>query len=260
MTHTSPTHIRAFARYFQFNNLRTLSTDAPSELRVLNAGVYQAYIDPTRRYDNQLLIQAESSASQLTTALALYANTPAPEISVAPAADSATLRNWMSEHGFQREFNHQFLQLRSRDYTASNAHSRVRVERWTSARADDFLALLKTSGLQCSDAIWQAKRHLYCTDAFRCFVAYHGDTPCAWATTYLDEDVATLANAFTQEAARGNGSQTALLHARIRDAIEHGATLLFTDVMPESTSARNCLSVGFEPVVTRQVWCKSESD
>ncbi|EKO3535407.1 GNAT family N-acetyltransferase [Vibrio fluvialis] len=258
MTHTSPTHIRAFARYFQFNNARTLSTDAPSELRVLNAGVYQAYIDPTRRYDNQLLIQAECSVSQLATALDLYANGPAPEISVAPAADSVTLENWMSDNGFQREFDHQFLQLRSQDYHSSDYHPVVRVERWTSTRADDFLALLKTSGLQCSDEIWQAKRHLYCSDAFRCFVAYQGDTPCAWATTYLDDDVATLANAFTQEAARGNGCQTALLHARIRDAIEHGAMLLLTDVMPESTSARNCLSVGFEPVVTRQVWCQSE--
>lgn len=136
-----------------------------------------------------------------------------------------TLENWMSDNGFQREFDHQFLQLRSRDYHSSDYHPVVRVERWTSTRADDFLALLKTSGLQCSDEIWQAKRHLYCSDAFRCFVAYQGDTPCAWATTYLDDDVATLANAFTQEAARGNGCQTALLHARIRDAIEHGATL-----------------------------------
>ncbi|WP_407641485.1 GNAT family N-acetyltransferase [Alginatibacterium sediminis] len=132
----------------------------------------------------------------------------------------------------------------------------MKVERWSHDNVDEFLALLKTSGLECSDEIWEKKRSLYCTNTFRSYVAKINGKPCAWATSFIESECVILANAYTQERYRSKGCQTALLRARIEDAISLGIKLILTYVMPNSTSSKNCKSVGFSSVGVRSVWCK----
>ncbi|UAB69030.1 GNAT family N-acetyltransferase [Vibrio sp. SCSIO 43132] len=243
--------------YFHFSNERTLSTDLASELFTVEAGGCAVYVDKTRKYDNQIIIHGACSSEALESHLMLFEDSFSPEISIEPQAITNELKSWLSNRGFAPVFEHEFLELRASNYAVStDVSDQVSVERWDYNKVDEFLALLKTSGLKCTNEIWGKKRSLYCSDTFRCYVAKIDGKPCAWATSFIENEYAILANAYTQEIYRSNGCQTALLRARIEDAISLGAEVILTDVMPSSTSSKNCKSVGFSSVGIRSVWCK----
>ncbi|ASA57814.1 GNAT family N-acetyltransferase [Vibrio gazogenes] len=243
--------------YFHFNNERTLSTDLASELFSAEVEGCSVFVDKTRKYDNQIIIHGMCSAENLENHLRLYKHGFSPEISIEPQAMTNELKAWLSSHEFVPAYEHEFLELRAANYVAlADASEQVQVERWSNDHVDAFLALLKTSGLKCSDEIWEKKRSLYCTDTFRCYVATINGKPCAWATSFIEDEYVILANAYTQENYRSKGCQTALLKARIEDAISLGIKVILTDVMPDSTSSKNCKSVGFSRVGIRSVWCK----
>ncbi|QUJ66501.1 GNAT family N-acetyltransferase [Photobacterium sp. GJ3] len=249
----------AYAAYFRFNNARTLSTATPSQLNIIQDDDLTAFIDPTRRYDNQILITHADAVLGLDAFLSHYHESTPPEIHVAPSAVHEALLRTLIEKGYVPAYAHEFLVLAAEAYQPGSQASAVRVEMWGNDQADEFLALLKTSGLTCDDDIWQAKRHLYCSETFRCYVAYVDETPCAWATTFFDGKTAILANAYTQAAFRKQGCQTALLHQRIQDAVAQGANRLLTDVMSDSASSKNCKAVGFSTHTIRTVWEKALS-
>lgn len=250
----------AFTRYFRFNNERTLSTDVPSALRVIETDDYTAYLDSTRRYDNQVVVHGSCPEATLRSVLQLYPPENAPEISIERTTENEALEPFLRQQGFQPAYLHEFLYRAAKEpMPRSTEQHPVRVERWGSDRADDFLQLLKTSGLSCADSIWQSKRPLYCTDRFRCYVAFVENTPCAWATSFIDHQVATLANAYTQEAFRGQGCQTALLRARIEDAAALGVEWLLTDVLADTVSSKNCKAFGFRRRSVKAVWEPSEN-
>ncbi|WP_438464510.1 N-acetyltransferase [Marinomonas sp. PE14-40] len=247
----------AYSRYFRLNNKRSLSTMLPSELSIIESLGLIAYIDKTRKYDNQILIHRSCDLDYLTSVYSLYDPESLPEISIEAGLESDELKLWLNEHGYQPSNQHDFLSLnRSQAKLNRMQLNNVTVERWQVDRADDFLALLKTSGLTCSDQIWKEKKSYYCTESFRVFIAYFYGNPCAWATSYVKNDVAILANAFTQEDVRGQGCQLALLNTRIEDAIALETELILTDVIPDSISQKNCRSVGFISDGIRQVWVR----
>ncbi|WP_076590442.1 GNAT family N-acetyltransferase [Vibrio ostreicida] len=246
-----------YRSYFQFNNERTLSTDLESELFSSAFEGCSVFIDKTRKYDNQINIHGACTAGDLESHLNLYKNGFPPEISIEPQAIANELKEWLSNREFVPAYEHEFLELKAVNYVPlEEVSDEVTVERWTHENVDAFLTLLKTSGLECSDELWQKKRSLYCTDTFRCYVAKINGEPCAWATSFIENEFAILANAYTQESYRSNGCQTALLRARISDAMSLGVQVILTDVMPSSTSSKNCKSVGFCGVGVRSVWCK----
>ncbi|MCW0470003.1 GNAT family N-acetyltransferase [Vibrio chagasii] len=117
--------------------------------------------------------------------------------------------------------------------------------------------MLKTSGLECSDQIWQQKRAL-CTDTFRCYVAKIEGKPCAWATSFINNEHVILCQCVYTRALSFSGCQMALLRSRIEDAIALGAKVLLTDVRQTAPVAKNCQSIGFRSVGVRSVWCKDE--
>lgn len=246
-----------YSSYFHFNNERTLSTDLASELFSAEAEGCSVFVDKTRKYDNQIIIHDLCGVENLENHLKLYKHGFSPEISIEPQAITNELKTWLLSRKFEQAYEHEFLELRVSDYAVStDVSDRVSVERWAHDNVDEFLALLKTSGLECTDEIWEKKRALYCTDTFRCYVAKINGKPCAWATSFIENEYAILANAYTQESYRSQGCQTALLRARIEDAISLGISVILTDVMPSSTSSKNCKSVGFSRVGVRSVWCK----
>lgn len=246
-----------YSSYFQFNNERTLSTDVKSELFSSEFEGCSVFIDKTRKYDNQIIIHGVCTVGDLESHLGLYKHDFSPEISIEPQAITNELKVWLSSREFVPAYEHEFLELRAVNYVAHEEVSEeVTVERWTHDNVDAFLTLLKTSGLECSDEIWDKKRSFYCTDTFRCYVAKINGEPCAWATSFVENEYAILANAYTQENYRSKGCQTALLRARISDAMSLGVQVLLTDVMPSSISSKNCKSVGFNSVGVRSVWCK----
>ncbi|QUX96034.1 N-acetyltransferase [Marinomonas sp. CT5] len=243
--------------YFQFNNERTLSTGLKSELFTVEAEGCSVFVDRTRKYDNQIVIYGVCSAENLESHLTLYKHGFSPEISIDLQAITNELKTWLSNHEFVSTYEHEFLELREANYVAcAEQTGQLTVERWSHDNVDTFLTLLKTSGLECSEEIWKKKRSLYCTDTFRCYVVKINGEPCAWATSFIENEYAILANAYTQESYRSKGCQTALLRARIEEAFSLGAKVVLTDVMPKSTSSKNCKSVGFSRIGMRSVWCK----
>ncbi|WP_428239585.1 GNAT family N-acetyltransferase [Gynuella sp.] len=246
-----------YSSYFRFNNQRTLSTELPSELSVTEADGCSIFVDKTRRYDNQIIIRDVCKTEDLEGHLQLFSDGCSPEVSIEPQANTDELQTWLSSRGFEPVYEQEFLELLASNYVASKEVSEsISIERWDESHVDEFLALLKTSGLECTDEIWEKKRSHYCTETFRCYVAKLNNKPCAWATSFIENEYAILANAYTQENYRSNGCQTALLRVRIEDAIDLGIKVLLTDVMPSSTSCNNCKSVGFNSISIRSVWGK----
>lgn len=246
-----------YTSYFRFNNKRTLSTELPSELLIYEANGCSIFVDKTRRYDNQIVIRDAFKAAELERHLQLFHNKCSPEISIEPQANTPELQTWLSSRGFAPVYEHEFLELQASNYVASEkAQGLMTIERWGQSNVDDFLALLKTSGVVFTTDVWEKKRSFYCTDTFRCYVATMNGVPCAWATSFIENKYAIFANAYTQEEHRSKGCQTALLRARTEDAMSLGIEMLLTDVMPGSTSSNNCKSVGFCSIGIRSVWEK----
>ncbi|WP_233243654.1 GNAT family N-acetyltransferase [Bacterioplanes sanyensis] len=190
------------------------------------------------------MIHRGYTPEKLEEHLGLFHSSYWPEIAIEPQANTPEIQTWLSNRGFSPAYDHEFLELQASHYQAiASASESISIEHWDHSKADDFLALLKTSGLECTDDIWNDKRSLYCTDTFRCYIATIDGKPCAWTTSYLHNDHGILANAYTQESHRHKGCQSALLRFRIEDAISLGIQVLLTDVMPNSTSSKNCKSV-----------------
>ncbi|HEY4129587.1 MAG TPA: hypothetical protein VGM50_03175 [Gemmatimonadaceae bacterium] len=89
-----------------------------------------------------------------------------------------------------------------------------------------------------------------------CFLAERdgGGEPIAAATLNISNGVALLAGATTILAARREGAQRALLHARLRFAMEQGIDLAMVVTQPGTASYRNAERQGFRPVYTRAKW------
>lgn len=99
-------------------------------------------------------------------------------------------------------------------------------------------------------------------DRWRCYVALDKrGRPVAGASMLLHLGAAHLAFAATREPARKKGCHLALLHRRIRDAIDAGFPVLFAEIEEPldqlgspSAAARNLARAGFQLVDARSVW------
>lgn len=132
-----------------------------------------------------------------------------------------------------------------------------RVERLWPEQADEFFDLLDLSGADFSETKRRMKRPFYCTEQFRCHVAYaENGEPTGWATSYRCEDGESLffANAYTLPEFRCQGFHSALLQARLNEVISLGAKRAFTDVEPGSPSQRNAERLGFRIVADSAIW------
>jgi GNAT superfamily N-acetyltransferase len=99
--------------------------------------------------------------------------------------------------------------------------------------------------------------------SWRCYLAYDGDDPAGAAALYVHDATGYLSFAATRREHRRKGAQTALLAARIRDAIAAGCTTLVTETgeripMKPSDSYRNILRFGFEEAYLRPNYLSPE--
>ena len=239
----------------RFNSARTLSGAEPSRFRVETDGALRWSVDPARPdpYYNRVLGFDRTAVPQLDGLLASYATEGlTPQFDLEPDALCPEVGSALSARGFVPTLNLPFLQRTPERF----ASSEIRIERWEHDRADDFLALLGTSGASCEPSVWEVQRRYYCTDTFRTFVAYLDGQPCGWANLLVDGEYGYLANAFTHESARRRGAHTALLHTRLTDAAGLGLSTTWTDVEWHSASHRNCDRAGFELLTMHSHWTK----
>jgi GNAT superfamily N-acetyltransferase len=91
-------------------------------------------------------------------------------------------------------------------------------------------------------------------DGARAFFAFIDSKPVAAGGLFIHKDVALLSGASTVPAARRQGAQAALLHARLERAAAEGVTLAMMVAAPGSASHRNAERQGFRVVYTRTKW------
>lgn len=144
-------------------------------------------------------------------------------------------------------------------YLAAKPHhtgsSKYHVEEFRPDQRGVFFNLLEQSGASFPQEKRNATQHFYCTEEFRCFVAFDTDNrPVGWATMFIEGETAFFANAFTLPEYRGNGIHSALLATRMNLANKLRLNHVFTDVEPASQSHRNCERCGFRLLSVNNVW------
>jgi GNAT superfamily N-acetyltransferase len=87
------------------------------------------------------------------------------------------------------------------------------------------------------------------------FLAEFDGVPGAAGVLSVHEGVALFGGAATVPELRRRGLQTALLHARMRYALDHGCDLAMMVAMAGSDSQRNAERAGFRIAYTRTKWC-----
>ena len=244
-------------KHIEFNAQRTLRTAKPSLFETRKSGELLLLQDANIAFANQILSLNQQSQIDLADALTSY-----KKINMSPCIDikhddlTDSLKTYLTSLGFELVETLNFLSIQCADI--QQTIPKIEVERLQPKHANMFLDLLKTSSLQCTDDIWQLKQQHYCTERFRCFIAKIDGQPRALATTFIDEQYGLLANAFTPADFQNIGCQTALLTARLQDAKSLGLSTLIVDVIPNTTSERNCLKLGFQPLETRYIWQKPD--
>jgi hypothetical protein len=88
------------------------------------------------------------------------------------------------------------------------------------------------------------------------YLALLDGKPVGTGALSIVDDVALLAGASTIPRARRQGAQLALLHARLRAAVEAGCTVAMMCARPGSASQRNAERHGFRIAYTRIKWGK----
>lgn len=247
-----------YIAYTQFNASRALSTDADSNFRVERYGDVTALIDEARGCPsicNRVLGFDADYVEQMPDIISHYGQSD-PQFDLAPHAICESVVDALISRGYRPCYALSYLKGEARPLPESNVH----VERWGPEQADAFLELLKTSGVKCSDAVWDKRRQHYCTDTFPTFVAYVDDEPCAWATLFVNGTSGVLANAFTLETHRHLGCHRSLLNHRLADAATLGLNTMMTDVLHNTVSYHNCMRCGFQLETIHTIWRKVLKD
>lgn len=91
-------------------------------------------------------------------------------------------------------------------------------------------------------------------DGWRAYEAAVDGVPVAGALLAVDDHIGYLASAATIPAGRRRGVQTALVRARMADAMGAGCELVAALATPNSTSAKNMQRAGLHPAATLSTW------
>ena len=124
------------------------------------------------------------------------------------------------------------------------------VEIWARTSADGW----STEGEGLADFIFGfGQISANCKGGFP-FLAELDDNPISAGMLFIYDDVAILAGASTVPKGRRNGSQMALLDARLKFATEKGCKIAIMGALPGSQSQRNAEKNGFRIAYTRTKW------
>lgn len=249
------------ASYSRFNAARSLGQPGDSEFEVHRFGDALALIDPARPGSvmcNRVLGLSEKSAPQLKDILAAYdAAGAVAHFDISGENLFPSVLEPLVKRGFTAKEATTYLTTNPRKVRqTATQDSKLSLERWNDERVDEFLKLLETSGVECAPDRWARRREQYCTDTFRVYVASWEGVPCAWGTIFVERNVGYFANAFTQEDYRRRGCQLALLNARLDEAKDLGLRNVYTDVVADSESHRNCKRAGFTKLTVVTTWTK----
>lgn len=246
------------SNYAYFNAARSLSTPAPSKCERFRFGSATVIVDPARPGSpmcNRVLDYGADSISHLPEILSLFEEyNQEPHFDITADNLFPEVIASLVENDISASEALTYLSLVPAKTEPQESAEGIAVESWEEERADDFLALLRQSGVNCSNETWEDRKQYYCTDTFRTFVALCDGQPCAWATLYVDDNGGFFANAYTLSKFRNRGCHSALLRARTLDARGLGLDRVFTDVEAGSQSHHNCRRAGFGDQTVVTLW------
>lgn len=243
--------------YSRFNSARSLRL-ADGAHRIIDLGRARLLLDPARPADsdyNRVIGLPPDGVEPISRAvIELDAIGAAGRFELDPEAVSPANSDALIAAGFRPTASIVWL---AADVAAPPAlEPGVAVRRWGPERADDFLDLLERESSPISPEVRARRRAYYCTDTFRCFVAFAGEAVAGLATSWVHGDAALFGNAQTFSGYRRRGVQTALFRARMADAAELGLSWVTTDTAPATSSQRNAQRAGFAIHTVRTVWSR----
>ena len=173
-------------------------------------------------------------------------------VSLSPRARPAGLRGLLGRRGF--EHGYAWMKFTRGAEGPSPTQTALRVEAVGPDHGADFGEVVAAGyELEPFTAPWFAELP---RTTWRCYVAYDGDEPAGAAALYVHDRAGYFCFAATRPEHRRKGAQSALLAARIHDAVEAGCTVMFTETgeripMKPSDSYRNILRFGFAEAYLR---------
>lgn len=178
-------------------------------------------------------------------------------VNLPPVTDPPLLHEQLRARAYASFFHH--VKWVRGTQPATSAPTGLRIERVRAKQAalyGELAARITIEGLG-AHAAWVAS-HVG-LPRWRHYLAWDGATPVAGAALHASGAGAWLGAASTLESHRGRGAQSALLAARITDAIAAGAQALVVETGPnwpelDTVSYRNVERAGFRVAYERPSW------
>jgi GNAT superfamily N-acetyltransferase len=174
-------------------------------------------------------------------------------VMVQPWLQPAQAWNWLFELGLTRDRG--WTQFLRGAEPASPVPTRLRIKAIGSEYAREF-ARIAATGFGLSRQTWPALESLVGKPGWHHFMSFSGDRPAGVAALYTDNGFAWFDWAATDPEFRAQGSQSGLLHARIRKALELGCRSMGSETGEAVAgdpqhSFNNLVRAGFVPAYTR---------
>jgi hypothetical protein len=208
-------------------------------------------------YFNRILLSGPVSIGTLGEVLDLYTASGAnPHLEISPGALDEELAKFLHAQGYAQS---RFLPVYVKPVGELNAsHSdSLRVAQISTPKDLSEFQDLYLQGWDIRAAVIRSYIERWSKYAdWKLYLAYLGDQAIGCAVLYLKNSIAYLADATTPEKCRGKGAQTALIHARFKDAIAGNADLIFTRTDFGTTSQKNMEKQDLRISYARAFWGK----
>jgi GNAT superfamily N-acetyltransferase len=212
-------------------------------------------------------VAAFSGVRELNRVTGLESADPLPEVeafygdvsyvvALSPAGRKAGLEDRLRSRGFSPDYA--WMKFSRPTHRRFDASTDLRIEEVGADRGRDFgMVVCRGYGMPHPMLDWLAA--VPGRRGWRCFLAYHGETPAAAGAVQATGEEAWLGFAATLPEFRGRGGQGALLAARLGAAAEAGCRVATTETGVRSdgrpaASYRNILRSGFTEAWERPNW------
>ncbi|MEO8180876.1 MAG: hypothetical protein ABI895_18745 [Deltaproteobacteria bacterium] len=209
---------------------------------------------------NQIFLSGPARESDLESAFDRFGRAGVtPRLEIGPGAISSGLAVQLARRGFMHTHADPIL-IQSRRGTEQRPGSEIQVTRVQSAEAFDCFIVTYLRALRVAPQLVPLQRsymeHWLQVPGWRLYFASKDDVPIGIGVLFSRGNVAYLAEGATISEFRARGAQTALILARLLDAREDSAQLVFSRAQFGSTSQRNLEKAGLESRYTLAIWTK----
>lgn len=185
------------------------------------------------------------------------AGAPVLGIDGSPKVIDAVGVETLARLGYEADYEEHMWGLRIGEAPAGEEQPHLRVHRAAPEDRETFARVLNV-GYELPEA--HVRGHIFASTigkpGWTCYLTEIDGTLGAASVLYVTEGVAQFFVATTMPAHRGRGAQTALIRARMHDAIAAGCDLATSQTVVDNASPRNMQRHGFAILYTRWIYGK----